>query len=429
MNIIDRAKHFVQSLRGLADRSAWDWRRCPRCGDSLTHKHGHYIVRPWFLDGRREIAVQRHYCHACQKTYSERSPLLVRGSWYAREVHRFGIDHWQHVGSSLRRSAELVRSLLGRQERWLLWHPLGEEPWPDRRCRFAPSTLHRWLDRAGMAARATVQDQLRGVRFSGQVGVDGLFAVLRGKSARVVLLLRDCVSGLVYPPVVVKDEDEAGHWSRLFIRGRVAGLDRDELRGLVSDGSRGLLGQVRRHFEWLNHQRCVFHLWRLLRGELARQVSEAAEGLAEEQASTVRAEVRRELRALVRSVLNAKSAVAADLALGRLRAHRRGGGLSQLLAKHQEAIRVHLKGYNQGLERVVPEWVWRDFRLRLSRGRNHGSADRLERASLLFAIYHNFTPAQRRSERKRTYRRAGKSCLELAGAPPGKLCYLDALSV
>ena len=113
MNIVDKARAFVHSLEALAKKTAWDWRKCPRCGNDDTIKHGTYIVHPWFLDGRREVVVQRHYCRACRKTYSEQSPYLVRGSWYAREVHRYGVDLWQHGRTSLRRASEFVRSLLG----------------------------------------------------------------------------------------------------------------------------------------------------------------------------------------------------------------------------------------------------------------------------------------------------------------------------
>lgn len=44
--------------------------------------------------------------------------------------------------------------------------------------------------------------------------------------------------------------------------------------------------------------------------------------------------------------------------------------------------------------RVSPEWLWRDFRLRLSRGRNHGSSERLERAALVWGIYRIATLVQ-----------------------------------
>lgn len=157
MNIIERAKHFLQSLVELASRSAWDWRLCPYCGDSLTSKWGSYTRRPWSLEGRKPVKVQRHRCERCQRTYSEQSAWLVRGSWYAREVHRCAIDHWQHVGSSLRRTAEWVRSFLGHQERWCLWRPLDG---PGReRCYLSASSVHRWLDRAGLRAKATVSGQ------------------------------------------------------------------------------------------------------------------------------------------------------------------------------------------------------------------------------------------------------------------------------
>src|SRR6266851_5184904 len=102
MTIIDRGKAFLQSLHDLAARSAWEWRRCPTCGETLTCKHGSYVRRPWFFDGRQRVRVQRHLCYRCHTTYSEQSALLVRGSWYAREVQRSAIDHWLHVGTSAR---------------------------------------------------------------------------------------------------------------------------------------------------------------------------------------------------------------------------------------------------------------------------------------------------------------------------------------
>jgi len=76
MNIIERGRAFVQSLRELASRSVWDWRRCPRCGSAFTHKNGSYVRRPWTLNGRQEVRVQRHLCRDCGRTHSERSPLL-----------------------------------------------------------------------------------------------------------------------------------------------------------------------------------------------------------------------------------------------------------------------------------------------------------------------------------------------------------------
>lgn len=448
MNIVDRAKAFVHSLEALAKKTAWDWRACPKCGKDETIRHGTYTVHPWFLDGRREVVIQRHKCNLCSGsavaggktfTYSEQSPYLVRGSWYAREVHRYSIDLWQHGRSSVRRASEFVRSLLGHQERWLIWRVLepADADHSDGlgKCRLSSSTLDRWLDRAGEVAKGTVKGQLAGAKESGEVGVDGLWAKLRGtaegKVKRVVLVLIDSVTGLIYPPVVVKGEEDEASWKRLFGRAQRAGLAR--LRGVTSDGASGLVGYLAGTLYFVNHQRCVFHIWRNLGGELAKQVAEGTKDLAENAARDVAREarkaVRQELTNLVHQILDAKSEADAERALAMLKAHRLGGKLARLIEEHLDAALVHLNRYNRGLVRVGPEWLWRDFRQRVSRGRNHGSDERLERAALVWAIYANFTPAQGRKERKRKYKRPGKTSLELAGIPPGKLSYLDALAV
>ena len=412
----------------MAARTVWDWRRCPRCEQTITWKHGTYTRRPWTLAGRQHVRVQRYWCVRCRQTYSETSPWLVRGSWYAREVQRSAIDLWLHSGTSLRRTAEWLRSLLGHQERWRLWRPLDPDPLPGARCWLSASTIHRWLDRAGARARQTVPDQLAGVPSSGQLATDGLWARLRGATTRVVLLLTDCVTGVLAPPVVVTNE-EAPAWQRLIGRAQAAGLDLDGVRGSVSDGAAGLAATLATALWWVNHQRCVFHLWRNLGGQLRRQATDAATGLTGAAAQAVQRRVRRELVALVRGVLNARDAVAAQVALAALGADARGTGLAAAVAEVLDAALVHRLPFNRGLGRASPEWCWRDFRLRLSHGRNHGSAARLERAALLWAIYYNFESAQVRSERRRHYRRPGQSPLAMAGIPPGSISYLDALAI
>lgn len=339
--------------------------------------------------------------------------MLVAGSWYAREVHRLAIDHWQHAGTSLRRTAELVRSWLGRQERWLLWCPWDSNPPASKRCALSASTLQRWLDGAGRRAQAGVVGQLEGVPSSGQLGTDGLWARLRAGAKRVVLLLSDSRSGLIWPPVVVRGEERAEDWAPLFARAAGAGLELAGVAGLTSDGASGLVSYLKRVLYWWNHQRCVWHLWRNLGGAL-QAVEEGARG---------------ELVGLGHAVLDAPDWQQARAGLVRLGEHRLGTGLARVLNKHWAAALVWRGAYNRGLVRVAPEWLWRDFRLRLSRGRNHATEVRLERAALVWAIYHNFTPAQRRSERKRVYRRPGQSPLAMAGVPPNEVSYLDALAV
>jgi transposase-like protein len=429
MNIVERGRQFLQSLRDLATRSAWEWRRCPTCGDTQTQRWGTYRREPWFLDGRKVVLVPRHWCTRCRKTYSEQSALLVRGGWYSREVRRCGIDHWQHLGTSVRAIAEDLRSLLGHQERWLLWRPLDPVPTAAATCHLSASSVQRWLDAAGRQAQATVPDQLRDVPSSGQLATDGLWARLRGETRRVVLLVADGVTGVIWPPVVVAGEAAAEQWQQVFARAQQAGLILALIRGVTSDGAKGLASYLATTLTWVSHQRCVFHLWRTLTSELTARVNEAAVGLVGEMAKHARRQARGELVGLIRAVFDAPTHLDAQRAFARLAAHRWGKGLAHLIDEHLDEALVHLLDYNQGLGRTTPEWLWRDFRRRVSHGRNHGTDVRLERAALLFAIYHNFEPAQERSEHTRHYRHPGLCPLAVAGVPPNAISYLDALSV
>jgi hypothetical protein len=429
MNIIERARAFVESKRELAQRTARGWRRCTRCGGTDTHKNGGYWRYPWTLEGQEAVWVQRHSCRGCGRSYSELSARLVPKGWYAREVRRMAVDHWQHTGSSLRRTAELVRSLLGHQERYLLWlvSKVGSEG--REKCHLAASSVQRWLNGAGEEAQKSVPGQLAGIASSGEMGTDGLWARLRGGVKRVVLALTDSVSGLVFPPVVVEGEESAASWEKLFVRAKAAGLDPQKLLGLTSDGAQGLAAYLKEALRWVNQQRCILHVWLNLSGDLARAVGKATRGLAKDIGRKVGQQTRQELVALIHAVVDAASYAQAELALAELKQHAQGTALAQKLNEQMDRLLVHLLEEQRGLRRVGPEWLWRDFRLRLSHGRNHGSEQRLERAALVWAIYRNFTPAQWRRERKRHYRRSGKSPLEMAGASPGELSYLDALSL
>jgi predicted XRE-type DNA-binding protein len=182
-------------------------------------------------------------------------------------------------------------------------------------------------------------------------------------------------------------------------------------------------------FRSANHQSCVWHLWRIIWREITKLTSMAALESMGEAAKTKGKELRQELLSLVHAVVDAAGLHQAEIALANLVTHPLGKDLVRKVGKALDETLVHLSAYNQGLIRVAPEWCWRDFRLRLSRGRNHGSEERLERAALLWAIYRNFTPAQERSERKRHYRRPGLSPLEVAGAQPETVSYLDALAI
>jgi hypothetical protein len=241
--------------------------------------------------------------------------------------------------------------------------------------------------------------------------------------------LVDSVSGLLWPPVVAEEEESAVSWGGLFARAQEAGLDLDGLWAVTSDGAQGLLAYLRVALDWVNQQRCVWHLWRSLGGAIGRAGAKAAAGLVGEAAEKAAQGVREELVALIHAVVDAQSYAQAGEALERLKRHPLGGGVLKKLQEQFDRLLVHLLDAHRGLLRVAPEWLWRDYRLRLSHGRNHGSDGRLERAALVWQVYHDFTPAQRRSERKRHYKHPGQSPLEAAGASPGEISYLDALGV
>jgi hypothetical protein len=245
----------------------------------------------------------------------------------------------------------------------------------------------------------------------------------------VLLMTVNSVTGLIYPPVVAWDEALASAWEKLFARAVAAGLQLQQIRGLTSDGAQGLLSYLREKLVWVEPQRCVWHVWRQLGRTLSTVVSQATAALDGAAAQEARQQLRNALGELLHRVIDATSATSAEVALQKLRAHPHGKALGQQLTHILDRLLVYRMAYCRGLQRVSPEWYWRDFRLRLSRGRNHRSEARLERAAVLWALYHNFEPAQWRSERKRHYRHPGQSALQVAGVPPGQVSYLDALGI
>ena len=112
------------------------------------------------------------------------------------------------------------------------------------------------------------------------------------------------------------------------------------------------------------HQRCLWHFWRNLRGRLAQ----ACSGLAEAAAQQARGE----LLALLHGVLDAPSYEQAEAALVQLGKHAQGASLAALINEQFDHLLAHTLDYFWALVRVTPEWYWRDYRQRLSHGRNHG---------------------------------------------------------
>jgi transposase-like protein len=165
---------------------------------------------------------------------------------------------------------------------------------------------------------------------------------------------------------VVEEEEKEEGWAQLFQRAKEAGLNLSALRGVTSDGSHALLAYLKGSMGWVNHQRCVWHLWRSLAEVLKAQARAATEGLVEAVAASARQQVGRDLASLMRAVFNAVSYEQAEAALAKLKAHPWGEKLARVVSANLDTALMHSQHYKRGQSRVAPEYLWRDFRLRLS---------------------------------------------------------------
>ena len=246
MNIIERGRVFLQSLQALAARSAWDWQRGPACGSLLTIQNGSYTRRPWFFSGTparagATPAVPRLRQVVCGAVGAAGAGQLVRSGGAAPRrgsLARLACQSWApvlaaHGGVSAFVAgapgtlADMAALGCGAARRSLL---SGRQ----YGAALAPSVGPGW------PAQASVPGPLQGLAQSAELGTAGLWARLRGGATRVVLLLADSVTGLLWPPVVAEREDQAEPWQRLFARARVAGPDWQHIRGVTSDGAQGL---------------------------------------------------------------------------------------------------------------------------------------------------------------------------------------------
>jgi len=177
-----------------------------------------------------------------------------------------------------------------------------------------------------------------------------------GGATRGVLLLAESVTGLLWPPLVAEREVQAAPWQHLFERARPAGLDWERRRGVTRAGAQGRRAFLGQTLAWVQHQRCVWHLWRNLAGQLAHETAQAAATTVGDIADARREPVRAALVALVQGVLDAKRYAQAEAALVTLRSQPQGAGISQFLNAQLAQILVHLVASYAGLHRVTPEW-------------------------------------------------------------------------
>ena len=112
----------------------------------------------------------------------------------------------RETGREVQRTAELAHSFLGYQERWLPWH-MWEQGRETAGCCLSASMVHRWLRRTGERTEQSLRGQWQGVENSGQFGSDRLWARLAAGAKRVVLLLVDTVTGVIWTTLVTVGEE------------------------------------------------------------------------------------------------------------------------------------------------------------------------------------------------------------------------------
>ena len=74
----------------------------------------------------------------------------------------------------------------------------------------------------------------------GQMACEAVYCTaprLRGGGKRVLLLLVDTVTGVVWTTVATAGEESAASWEKLFERVKEAGLSWKNLNGLVADAA------------------------------------------------------------------------------------------------------------------------------------------------------------------------------------------------
>jgi len=84
----------------------------------------------------------------------------------------------------------------------------------------------------------------------------------------------DVAKELTFTARVLTGEEAAEQWQQVFARAQQAGLLLEQIRGVTSDGAKGLARYLATTLTGVSHQRCVFHLWRTLTSELTARLNE-----------------------------------------------------------------------------------------------------------------------------------------------------------
>jgi len=412
--MLERALAFVKSLFTRPHHP-----RCPHCGSCFTKRNGTYWRRPFDFGGRTQIRHQRWYCNNCHRSIYVPDEGIAQHAWYMRRVQRKGLDHYTHLGSSLRKIAECLRSELNPgTERDCIWNPLARDhPLPEAdRSRLSHTSLWRWLQKAGQ--RLQVRSGLfAAIRASAALTSDATGIVICG-ARQGVLVVVDALTRVVYSFRRITEEtgeQVLKHFDDL----KTQGLNLSTVKALVTD-RHGAYQYVREvGLWWAELQHCVFHLWRNLGGLWARYEKRWGEAKV------------KHLQGLVHQVWDASSMEQAQRALQQLKREFGQIKVVRFVGDTFAGATLHLRGVVLGLPRTsgVAEWVFRRYKPRYRQLQCFMSEAGSDAFNALWRVYVNFQRYQERYERKRKYPYAGKCPLEIAHTDLLGVTWLDVAEV
>jgi transposase-like protein len=423
MGIIQQAKEFVQGLFALLQHG---YGKCPHCGSSWTKKNGTYKRPVRDLGCIRPIVMQRHFCHACRRTWTDQVPEVAPHKWYARRVNRKSLDLYM-IGASLRSCADWITAEITGRGRTFHWDVLARLPWwgrapePEPEIVVSHTTIWRWLQNAGQKCRQR-QDLYKEVPQSGLVVSDAAYVRIRGVKTAILGIV-DGVYRTIFGLCPLKTEESGEEIERAFNRAERAGLNLEWIKVFTSDGGGGFREFLARCLPGVLHQRCIFHLWRNVLPIIARYATEKGKLWAAA------------LQLSIAAVWNAGNRAEAEVALRLLVA------VFATEAIAREAVYIVQETFEQAITYLTAglanvgrtsnpcEWLWRYYKVRVEAMGGFMSQSGCDNFNAAWETYMNFRRYQRRKERKRQYAHIGKCPLEVAGVMVQGVTWLDALEV
>ena len=152
MTISARGRAVLDHVHGLSARTAWDWRRCPCCGGTHTHRWGSATPHPWTLSGRpaqarvpgHRAAVPTRRAARLARMACGRSGGAARRRWCCPGTPGSSSADGQRAGGRLPAGPRPAGALPAR---------------PSRRAGRAGGAMRRWSPRAPTTSASSGSDR------------------------------------------------------------------------------------------------------------------------------------------------------------------------------------------------------------------------------------------------------------------------------